>query len=182
VVAVPRRPVDDDGQVISIPAVVVEPFHEPPIPIQATNPGVFDLEVYRGDTMEWIFQLWASVWSEVDGGWVQEGAPIDVSLWRFKAEIRSGIDGELFAGLQRMVPVDPRLTLDNKYGRAVALQEMAEGWVRMRLTANQSRQLKSGVWDLEGTTPDGWVKTLIRGAVIISGDVTTGNVKYLGGA
>jgi len=182
----PRRPVDDGEVVVVGPAVAVGPRHSPwdPTTVQATIPGVFDLVVYQGDTMEWVFQLFGSGVDPVTGGWVSDGWPVDITGWVFKAEIRSGSGGGLLGSMRRMVPVFPGLLPESRgYEEAVAA-EFRDGWLRMRLTADQSRSMRpgGGLWDLEAVTSDGWVKTLIRGSVAISGDITSGVVSYSGGA
>jgi hypothetical protein len=49
----------------------------------------------------------------------------------------------------------------------------------MRLSNQQSRLLtSSGVWDLEAITPEGWVRTVLKGTVTVDNDVTTGFVDY----
>jgi hypothetical protein len=133
-------------------------------------PGNFDLSVYRGDTYEWVFVFTGVQF--VDGAWTATRLPFDVTNWRVKAEIRAAVDGELMGSLQRIMPTD----------RSEALAEMRAGTVRMRLTADQSRLVnRAGVWDLDVRTGDGWVKTVLRGAVNYLGDVTTGVAPPLGG-
>lgn len=174
----PRRPRDEAGLVIVPPAVEARAE----LPVVATRPGEFDLQVYRGDTMEWVFHLLAGSGFVAPPGGAPESTqpgPIDITGWRFKAEIRSGIDGTLWGSLQRMPSVDPFLDTRDPDGAWALAEELRNGWLRMRLTPDQSRLIKgSGVWDLEGTTPDGWVKTLLLGGVELAGDVTTGTVYY----
>lgn len=150
-------------------APVVQLVQDGAVPLQ---PGTFDLSIYRGDSYEWYFQLFALQFG--DDGWTPTPLPIDITNWRFKAEIRPSPDGPLMASLQRMIPQLP----------SDAAAQMRSGVVWMRLTPNQSSLVTSaGVWDLQATTKDGWVKTVCRGAVSVVSDVTTG--KYpapLGGA
>jgi hypothetical protein len=154
----------DDGKVVSFASVHVPQvqrrtaspsgasaqFSDPVVQLFPLEPGTFDLAVYRGDTYEWVFQLMAL-----------DRYPIDITGWVVKAEIRTGVDGPLMASLQEMARIP------------------GEGKVRMRLPADQSKFVTSaGVWDLQVTTVDGWVKTVLRGAVRYLGDVTTGVVPY----
>lgn len=117
---------------------------------QTLFPGLYDMALYRGDTYEWIFQF-------QDG----QETPIDITGWRFKAEFRRTPDDYLMASLQEV-------------GR-----DAVAGTITMRLTADQSRMLSTnGVWDLEAVTNEGWVRTVIRGSVTVTTDVSTGNVDY----
>jgi hypothetical protein len=169
VISVPGRIVDVDGvvSIVGVPELLDDPT-APTGPVLPIIPGDFTLGVYRGDTYEWVFQLLAG-----------DGAPVDITGWRFKADIRTGPGGELMAGLQRMRAVDPTLDLSSAEDILKLQGEWQQGLVRMRLTADQSRAITSpGVWDLECTTPDGWVKTVLRGPVELTNDVTTGKVTY----
>lgn len=174
-VVVVRRVVDD-GVVVDVVGGVGGVVREDPVvDVLPLEPGVFDLAVYRGDTYEWVFQLTGL--DPVSGG---AGLPVDVTGWRFKAEIRSAVDGVLLAGLQRVLPADPGgpVVGDDGFGDWVE-RELVDGLVRLRLTADQSRRVdRAGVWDLEVVTPEGWVKTVLRGRVLYMGDVTTGVVGY----
>lgn len=175
----PRRPRDEAGLVVVPPAFVV--LQETPL-VMATTPGEYDLSIYRGDTMEWVFHLMSGGGAVAPPGGapgVDVPAPIDITGWRFKAEIRSAIDGALWGSLHRMPSVNPHLDPADPGDWWAVAEEMRNGWVRMRLTPDQSKLIQgNGVWDLEATTPDGWVKTLIFGKVTKAGDVTTLKVRY----
>ena len=153
-------PVLDNGtvvrHVVPPPAPVVTPLlaADP----QFLLPGTYDISIYRGDTYEWWFSLKA-----LDPA-LGSLAPVNITGWRFKAEIRASPDSPLLASMQEMARDD------------------AAGTVAMRLTHDQSRLVTgSGVWDLEGIMPDGWVRTCLRGRVSLVTDVTTGRVDYMVG-
>ena len=152
-------PVIDNGTIVRHEAPVVAPIAdvEPLLVIdpQYLFPGTYDFSVYRGDTYEWWFTLKA-----FDPATVTL-APVDITGWRFKAEIRPNPDAGLMASMQEMARDDEA------------------GAIAMRLTHDQSQQITSnGVWDLEAILPDGWVRTCIRGRVTLTSDVTTGKVAY----
>jgi len=163
----------DDGSVVApvlapAPTVLARGPAEQLYPI---IPGEYSLGVYRGDTFEWVFRLLAA-----------DNQPVDILGWRFKAEIRTAVNGELMAGLQRMASVSPDVDPSTQEGRAAIRIEMQQGLVRMRLSSSSSREITGpGWWDLEATTPDGWVKTVLRGPVEYLGDVTTGDVQHVDG-
>jgi hypothetical protein len=160
-----RRVIDDGSSVSFTPVVPApRPAADPVTQLFPLEPGNFDLAIYRGDTYEWVFQLMAL-----------DGLPIDIFLWKFKAQIRDGVDGTLMAGLQPMYSVSPDVNPTDDDG--AVREELRNGLIRMRLTADQSRNVDhAGVWDLECVTVDGWVKTILRGKVEYLGDVTTGLV------
>lgn len=153
-------PIVDNGSIVRHeappvvePAVLVEPLLV--IDPQYLFPGVYDFSVYRGDTYEWWFTLKA-----IDPA-APTLAPVDITGWRFKAEIRANPDAPLMASMQEMARDD------------------AAGVIAMRLTHDQSAQItSSGVWDLEAIMPDGWVRTCLRGRVTLTSDVTSGRVAY----
>lgn len=149
----PKRIVDtgDTISLAEIPSVPVPtPTDIPVEEVQPLLPAQYNLVVYRGDTYEWQFEIFA-----IDGN------PVDIKDWRFKAEIRTAVDGQLMASMNEM-------SRDDAAGRIV-----------LRLTNDQTRQLTSdGEWDLEAITNDGWVRTVLFGTVTVEGDVTTGYVNY----
>jgi hypothetical protein len=150
-------PVRDDGAVVR--------YSTAPAPLPARTlraydpqflfPGTYNISIYRGDTYEWWF---------VVGSLGPDGntpAVLDITNWRFKAEIRASPDAPLQAAMQEVAR-------DNE-----------NGVVAMRLTNQQSRLITtSGIWDLEAITPQGWVRTVLRGTVTLVNDVTTGLVEY----
>lgn len=147
-------PVNDDGRIVRYTVPIAPPV-APRAQTRAYDPqylfpGVYDIAIYRGDTYEWWFVLTTA-----------EGAVINIDNWRFKAEIRASPDTPLLAAMQEVAR-------DNE-----------AGVVAMRLTNQQSRLVVSnGFWDLEAITPEGWVRTVLRGAVQLMPDVTTGFVEY----
>jgi hypothetical protein len=152
-------PVSDNGVVVHY-TVPVRPVPTAPVDEVVYNPtylfpGKYDISVYRGDTYEWWFTL--NVFDVALGMLL----PVNITGWRFKAEIRPGVDAPLQAAMQEV-------------GR-----DDLGGVIAMRLVHDQSRLLTSGgVWDLEAITPDGWVRTVLAGLVTLVGDVTTGFVDY----
>lgn len=153
-------PVIDNGSivrhVVPPPRAVVAPLLT--IDPQFLLPGTYNFSVYRGDTYEW----WFTIKSIDPAG--PTAMPLDITGWRFKAEIRPAPDALLMASLQE-----------------VARDDLG-GQIAMRLTHDQSRLLTgSGVWDLEAIMPTGWVRTCLRGAVTVLPDVSTGKVDYNAG-
>lgn len=152
------RKVVDTGQIVSLepvpPAPAPTPTADIPVEfVQPLMPAQYDLIIYRGDTYEWQFEILA-----IDGN------PINIKGWRFKAEIRANIDGQLMASMNEMSRDDPA------------------GTIVLRLANDQTRNVTSdGEWDLEAITNDGWVRTILFGTVTVEGDVTTGNVNYTSG-
>jgi len=152
-------PISDDGSTVRlIPPAVRETVAVTPlltIDPQYLFPGTYNFSVYRGDSYEWWFTLMAF---DADLGTI---VPVDITGWRFKAEIRAAPDAPLMASLQEMARDD------------------AAGQIAMRLIHHQSRLLtSSGVWDLEAIMPDGWVRTCLRGTVTLVTDVSTGMVDF----
>lgn len=149
--------VHDNGAVVRystapapVATVPLNIVHDP----QFLLPGTYNFSVYRGDTYEWWFVL-GNLGSGIDP------QPLDIGGWRFKAEIRASPDSPLMASMQEVARDD------------------AAGIVAMRLTNQQSRLITaSGFWDLEAITPEGWVRTVLRGNVTLISDVTTGFVEY----
>lgn len=150
-------PINDDGAVVRLITPTVEATATPLLTIdpQFLFPGTYDFSVYRGDTYEWWFGLRAF---DVTSGRL---LPLDITGWRFKAEIRLSTSSPLMAALQEVARDD------------------TGGVIAMRLVHDQSRLVtSSGVWDLEAVMPDGWVRTVLQGKVTLVSDVTTGAIDY----
>ena len=105
-------------------------------------PGIFNLEIYRGDT-------WRAPFAITDTA----GDPIDLTGVLMKAEVRDRLDGALMAeiGLTFTAPniIDAELTA----AQTAALNH-------------------GGVWDLQLTYTNGDVLTILRGDVTVTLDVS----------
>lgn len=111
-------------------------------------PATLPLALYRGDTYAWRFTLYA------DDAKTQ---PADLTGVTAKAEIRA------FTGATPAIAMACVVTLPN----IIDVKLPANAWSPMTLA-------KSGVaiWDLQLTYSSGEVKTIIRGDVTITGDIT----------
>jgi hypothetical protein len=105
-----------------------------------------DLALYRGDTDGVPFRLWQDVIG---------GTPFDLTGVLARAQIRDVIGGIL------LVELVVSITLPNEINVSLP----ASSWAAFP-------RRSSGVWDLELTYPGAVVRTLVAGAVTISGDVT----------
>ena len=108
------------------------------------TPGKFDLVLYRGDSYEWNFALWADA-NKTD--------PVDLTDAVVAAEIRDKPGGT------SVVTLDCTVTLPNEI--AVALT--AAMWAGAPTT---------GAWDLEVSFPTGEVHTVVGGKVTVTADIT----------
>ena len=148
------RSLNDDGQTVRV-AVTQTPAPRATAASRITlfnplMPGECNLTVYRGDSYEWIIAL-------QDGA----GNGVPITGWTFRAEIRVTQYGRLMAEMQ------------------VVERNDLTGVIILRLASDQSRYLSSnGVWDLQYTHTDGWVRTIMYGTVTVVDDVTTGVVDY----
>ena len=109
------------------------------------SPGRYDLNLYRGDTYAWRFQLW----EECD-----RAEPVDLTGAVAAAEIRDEPAGAVVMAL------DCSVTPPNIVDVALA----ADLWAGFAPPA--------GIWDLQLTYPAGDVQTPIYGLVGITDDVT----------
>lgn len=107
-------------------------------------PGVYDLELYRGDTYSWRFRMWA------DAG---QTVPVDLTGATVKSEVREKSAGTI------IVPLDATITVPN----TVDVELNADDWTMLPTT---------GVWDLQLTFADGSVRTPVGGKVTTHSDVT----------
>lgn len=110
-------------------------------------PAKVPLKLYRGDT-----RIWEDVFTTV------AGAPIDLTGYVFLAQIRA--DTEIGSSVMATMDVD--------------IVDPAAGRIRRTLTAAEANKLVVGsaTWDLQGTAPDGVVRTYMTGRVRILGDVS----------
>lgn len=111
-------------------------------------PATLPLALYRGDSYAWRFTLYA------DDAKTQ---PADLTGVTAKAEIRAATGATPAIAMACLV-TQPNL---------IDVKLPAEAWTPMTLA-------RSGVaiWDLQLTYSSGEVKTIIRGDVTITGDIT----------
>lgn len=108
-------------------------------------PASFNLDIYRGDTRRWQFRLWQDN---------NRTVPADLTGCTVVATIRDKLLNPTFQTLLACTVEAPNI-------------------VDMLLTADQSRTLPAvGVWDLQITYPSGDINTPLRGAAIVTMDVT----------
>lgn len=107
-------------------------------------PASVALALYRGDSRVWEDQFFT------------DGVPQDLTGYTFLAQIRATPSAE------------PMAQLD------VTLVDAAAGKVRRTLTAEQAAGLVPGraMWDFQVTSPDGSVRTVMAGAVVITADIS----------
>jgi hypothetical protein len=108
------------------------------------TPGVFDLELYRGDTYTWQARLWDNA---------VDMTPIDLTGATAEAEIREK------SAATPITTLDCVITLPNM----VDVTLDADNWADVPAVA---------VWDLQLTMSDGTVRTVLRGDVKVTPDVT----------
>jgi hypothetical protein len=109
------------------------------------NPGIYNLDLYRGDTKRIQFKLWSDVAKTV---------PTDLTGVIVLATIRD----KALGGIYELV---------------LACTITAPNTVNMTLLAEQSRTMPAvGVWDLQLSYPSGDVYTPLKGAVTVTQDVT----------
>ena len=108
-------------------------------------PGGYSLVIYRGDTHAWRFTLWQDH---------EKTIPVDLNGIAVKAEIRDRPAGTVIQPLTLAV-TQPNI-------------------IDASLTATQTGQLQiaDGRWDLQLTDLNGWVSTVLAGAVKVTGDIT----------
>lgn len=109
-------------------------------------PGDYPISLYRGDT-----RIWRDEFADA-----ATGHALDLTGYMFRAQIRDSIDGDVIA----------TMTVDDS--------DAANGVITRSLTATQTAALAAAraAWDLELTSPDGFVRTYLAGAVRIRGDVS----------
>ena len=114
------------------------------------KPSNYALALYRGDTYDWLFVLWADA---------NKTQPVDLTNVVPKAEIRNKPGGDLIGALICEVE------LPNK--------------INMSLNAATSKLLSSGAWDLQLTYANGAVATVLAGKVTVTIDVTDSATQLL---
>lgn len=108
------------------------------------TPGSYALIIYRGDTYQWRFTLWADH---------ARTEPLDLTGAVAAAEIRDKSGGTVIVLLDCTI-TDPNI-------------------VEVTLDAvNSARCPLKGVWDLQITYPGEIVRTVVAGAVTAIADVT----------
>jgi hypothetical protein len=108
------------------------------------QPGVYDLTMYRGDSYRWRVALWQDTAATI---------PVDLTGATVAAEIRDKTAGTSVVTLG--VVVTPPNVID----------------LEMTPASYEGCPTK-GVWDLQVTYPDASVRTVLKGAVAVNGDVT----------
>jgi hypothetical protein len=108
------------------------------------KPAKHDLNLYRGDSYSWRFQLWADEAHTV---------PVNLDGATAAAEIRDETAGV------KVVDLPCTIVLPNavEFAMTPAMYETCPA---------------RGVWDLQITYSDGWVRTSVAGSVRVTGDVT----------
>jgi hypothetical protein len=107
-------------------------------------PGTYDLALYRGDSYGWRVRLWEDAAATI---------PADLTGVTVEAEIRDRSAGTF------VVALDTVVTLPNIVDLAITPDMYATCPAK-------------GVWDLQLTYADGTVRTVLKGAVAVTGDVT----------
>jgi len=108
------------------------------------TPQQMSLAIYRGDSYSWSFTLW----NDVAGT-----EPFDLTGAVAAAEIRAK------SGSPVLVALDCTVVQPNT--------------VEVELTAANSALLNAkAAWDLQLTLPDGVVKTVVAGPVVVTADIT----------
>jgi hypothetical protein len=129
------------------PGVTPVPEQQAEVTPYAT-PSEYDLNIYRGDTYSWQFNLWQDAAKTI---------PYDLTNTTVKSEIRDKSGGSAIVALTSTVgsPLVNSIVL--------TLSAAASGTV----------PVAGGVWDLQLTkTTTGWVTTVVWGKVIVTDDVT----------
>jgi hypothetical protein len=107
------------------------------------KPGVFNLDLYRGDDYTWRVMLWNNTARTV---------PTDLTGATAAAEIRDKTAGS------RIVTLGCTITAPN----IIDVTMLSADWAECPT---------SGIWDLQVTSPDGLVRTVLAGTVKTTGDV-----------
>lgn len=107
------------------------------------KPGVFNLDLYRGDSYAWRVLLWNNTASTV---------PTDLTGATAAAEIRDKTAGS------RVVPLGCTITLPN----IIDVTMLPDDWPECP---------SSGIWDLQVTFTGGRIRTVLAGSVKTTGDV-----------
>lgn len=87
----------------------------------------------------------------------------DVAGWLVRAQARPRVDGEVWLTKTHEAGITV-VEVDGKLDMTITLDPGdTEGWPRSKW---------NGVWDLEVVSPTGVVRTIVRGAFVVEGDVT----------
>lgn len=109
------------------------------------TPGKHDLDLYRGDSYEWLIRLWSD-----DMGTL----PLDLAGATVTAQIRDKPDGT------KVVNMGTAIEAPN----AIRLTITPALWA--------TAPAESGQWDLQVIDADGEVTTVLAGKVKITADIT----------
>ena len=108
------------------------------------TPGRYDLDLYRGDSYQWRFQLWQDA---------EKTSPVDLAGAEVRSEIRDKPAGAVIIELACVI------TLPNT--------------IDVTLSAEDCANCPSkGVWDLQAIFPGDIVRTPVAGNVLVTSDVT----------
>jgi hypothetical protein len=111
-------------------------------------PSEYDLNIYRGDTYSWQFNLWQDAAKTI---------PYDLTNTNVKAEIRDRPGG---ATVIALAP-----TVGSPLANSIVLTLSA--------ALSGTVPVGGGVWDLQLTkTTTSWVTTVVWGKVLVTDDVT----------
>lgn len=108
-------------------------------------PGIYDMPVYRGDTSRFRFDLWEDAGKTI---------PTDLTGATAKSEIRDSGNGAV------PTPLTVTITLPNSINAIVPANAVLPG------------KGARPVWDLQVTWASGDVQTVVKGNVVLKGDVT----------
>lgn len=106
-------------------------------------PAAYNLSIYRGDTTQWTFLIWSDA---------SKTTPVDLTGYTAKAQLRDRPGGST------IVPTTVDIIIPNT--------------LVMTLDSTDSKNTVNGVWDLQLTSPDSTVVTIVAGQVTVTPDVT----------
>lgn len=112
-------------------------------------PGIYDLEIYRGDTVRWRFNVWEDP---------TKTTPANLAGVEAAAQVRDRPAGSILATMTCLVTdynvIDMTLPADQSSN----LPASRNGW--------------QGTWDLQLTYPSGDIITIVYGQAFVTTDVT----------
>ena len=111
------------------------------------KPGSYNLDLYRGDTYKWQFQLFQ------DNDQTQ---PVNLTGATLKSEIRDKTAGTVVIPITCTLSATPTDGIINAVLAATAFAGMPQ----------------HGVWDLQVTFSNGDIHTVLAGTVTVTADVT----------
>ena len=117
------------------------------------QPGIFQLDIYRGDTCHWRFLFW-------DAG----NNPIDLSNVAAKSQIRNQPGGAA------IIDLTCNVTYPNIVDVTLTAAESAEFY---------TNGITKGAWDLQLTFISGDILTPVGGPVVVTPDVTDSTQPYV---